>query len=278
VTFAPLPERLDALTGRLEAIPAYLAEHRTRAVVPQVQLWQALELETARGLPSFFDVIVQAGRGAIGDAAQGRLERAAETAAAAVGTHAEWLTATLATAVDDWALGRETYDELVRLRAFDVLDSDAILELGYAQLAENKAARVAAAREIDPTVDEPTIVDRIKSDHPATFDEALEAYRDAMLRARRHLIERDIVSVPDDERLEVIPTPEYLRNLIPFAAYFDRPSSTATRPASTSSPRPSATTRTRCASTTGARSATRASTRRTRATTSSSRWRPAIRR
>ena len=44
-----------------------------------------------------------------------------------------------------------------------------------------------------------------------------------MVRARQHLIEHDIVTVPDDERIEVIPTPEYIRNVIPFAAYFDPP-------------------------------------------------------
>ena len=42
-----------------------------------------------------------------------------------------------------------------------------------------------------------------------------------MLRARSHLIEHDLVTVPDDERIDVIATPEYLRNVIPFAAYFD---------------------------------------------------------
>ena len=41
-----------------------------------------------------------------------------------------------------------------------------------------------------------------------------------MRRARAHLIERDLVTVPDDERIDVIETPEYLRNVIPFAAYF----------------------------------------------------------
>lgn len=221
--FAPLPQRLEALAGRLEAIPAFLAQHRTRATVPQVRLWQTLELETASGLPSFFDVIVDAGRGVLAQGAMARLQRAAGSAEAAVHEHAEWLRSTLAAGVDDWALGRERYDELVALRAFEGLDADAILELGYAQLAENKAARVAAAGEVDPTVDEPTVIDRIKSDHPATFEEALAAYRDAMLRARRHLIERDIVTVPDGERLDVVETPAYLRNLVPFAAYFDPP-------------------------------------------------------
>ena len=44
-----------------------------------------------------------------------------------------------------------------------------------------------------------------------------------MFRARRHLIERDIVTVPSEERIDVIETPEYLRNVIPFAAYFEPP-------------------------------------------------------
>ena len=42
-----------------------------------------------------------------------------------------------------------------------------------------------------------------------------------MHRARRHLIERDLATVPDDERIDVVPTPEYLRNVVPFAAYFE---------------------------------------------------------
>jgi uncharacterized protein (DUF885 family) len=66
-------------------------------------------------------------------------------------------------------------------------------------------------------------VDRMKSDHPATFAEALEEYRVDTARARAHLVEHGIVTVPDHERLDIIPTPEYLRNVIPFAAYFEPP-------------------------------------------------------
>ncbi len=67
------------------------------------------------------------------------------------------------------------------------------------------------------------MIDRVKLDHPATFEAALDGYRDAMLRSRAYLIEHGIVSVPDDEQLAVIPTPDYLRNVMPFAAYFDAP-------------------------------------------------------
>ena len=72
-------------------------------------------------------------------------------------------------------------------------------------------------------MDESVVIDRLKRDHPATFAEALDAYRDAMIRARAHIIERDIATVPGDERIEVVETPDYLRNVIPFAAYFDPP-------------------------------------------------------
>ena len=220
--YAPLGERLAAISGRLEGVPDYLDQSRTRAAVPQVRLWQRLEIESAGDLPSFFSEIEAAGA-ALPDPDRRRLEKSAAKAREALVEYERWLTASLDTGTDDWALGRERYDELVGLRAFDGLDADAILEIGKEQLARNREARIAAAREIDASVDEPTVVDRIKSDHPATFEEALEAYRDVMFRSRQHLIDRRIVTVPDDERIDVVPTPEYLRNVVPFAAYFSPP-------------------------------------------------------
>jgi uncharacterized protein (DUF885 family) len=220
--FAPLDERLASITARMEAIPRFLAEHQTRASVPQVRLWQELELESAAEMPGFFDELVAAG-GRLPDRERGRLETAAERAKVAVADYETFLQATLASAVDDWPLGRERYDQLVTRRAFDGLDADQILEIGFEQLRLQRIARTAAANEVEPGVAEAVVIDRLKTDHPATFGEALEAYREVMLRARSYLIEHDIVTIPEDERIEVVPTPEYLRRVMPFAAYFDAP-------------------------------------------------------
>ena len=220
--YAPLPERLDSIAGRLEAIPAFLAQSRDRAAVPQVRAWQALEIESAADLPSFFEEITAAGA-ELPDAERRRLETAAEGARQAIGEYAEWLKGSLPGGTDSWALGGDRYDELVGLRAFDGLDADAILEIGEDQLEMNKAARIRAAAEVDERSTEDEVIDRLKSDHPATFEEALEAYRDVMLRSRQYLIDHDIVTVPPEERIDVISTPEYLRNVIPFAAYFSPP-------------------------------------------------------
>ena len=217
---APLDERLDAIASRMEAVPEYLEAARTRSSEPQVRLWQRMELETAAQMGALFDEMVAAGRGVVGPAEQRRLERAASAASVAVDLYATWIEGTLVDGDDTWAIGRDRHDALVGLRAFDGLDSDAILDLGQRRLAEEHAARAAVAHEIDPGASEDEVVDRVKADHPGSFEEALEAYRDAMTRARSHCIEHDLVSVPDDERLDVIATPEYLRNVMPFAAYF----------------------------------------------------------
>jgi uncharacterized protein (DUF885 family) len=217
---APLPERLDAIAGRLEDVPRFLDASRTRATAPQVRLWQDLEQRTAEELPRFLEEIEAAADGALASAERRRLARAVEAANVAIDLYGQWLHGTLADGTDQWAVGRERHDALVGLRAFDGLDADAILELGWQKLAEEKAARVAAAREVDADATEAEVVDRIKSDQPADFRAAIEAYRDAMVRARTHCIEHDLVSIPDDERIEVVETPEYLRNVVPFAAYF----------------------------------------------------------
>jgi hypothetical protein len=217
---APLPERLAAIAGRLEAVGAFVEEAKTRASAPQVRRWQGIEIDTAADLPAFFDELVAAGASVLGGADQRRLERASESAKIAVELYGTWLEGTLAAGVDTWAIGRDRHDAMVELRGFDSLDADTILALGWEHLHEERAARSAAAREIDPQAAEADVIAAVKSNQPPSVEVALDAYRDAMLRSRRHLIEHDLVTVPDDERIDVVATPQYLRRMVPFAAYF----------------------------------------------------------
>lgn len=218
--FAPLAERLDAIASRLEAAPAFLDASRTRLVATPVADWQRLEQAAAARLPALFAEVRRAAHGTLVGAELRRLERAITAADAALERYGEWVGTTLGRATHDWAIGPERFDELVARRAFDGLDADAILEIGWQQLRAHRDARRACARELDPDADEAAVIDRVKSDHPATFDEALDAYREAMLRARAHLVARDLVTVPDDEAIRVIETPLHLRAVVPFAAYF----------------------------------------------------------
>ena len=220
--FAPLPDRLAAIAARLEAAPAFLHGYRSRAIGSQVEQWIAIELRASRNLPRFLDEILAAADGeAVPVADRRRLQAAVDGARLAIEEQSDWLEELLPGAMRDWQLGAERYDELLELRAFDGLDADAILDIGWRQLERNHADRVAAAREIDADAAEADVLDRIKNDHPPTFEEALDAYRSDMLRARSYLIDHGIVTVPPEERVEVIATPPHLRGVMPFAAYFE---------------------------------------------------------
>ncbi len=217
---APLAERLERITDRLEAVPSYLLAARSRARGAQVSTWQETEQRSAADLPSLFAEVRAAAGPVLDERALARLERAIGEANVALEAHGAWLRETLEQGADDWPLGSDRYDELVRLRDFGDLDVDAILEIGYQQLHANLEARRAAARELDPDADLATVIDRLKRDHPATFEEALDGYRVAMARSRAYLVEHRLATIPDGEAIEVIATPEYLRSVMPFAAYF----------------------------------------------------------
>ena len=223
--FAPLATRLTSISARLEDVPRLLAEQPSQVGPRAVRLWNELELQAAGQMGSLFDEVVAAGIAEWGadDRRQARLEAAVLRARGAISDYQGWLRRLLDGAGESFALGRERYDELVDLRAFDDLDSQAILEIGWQQLAAMHLARQQAAAEIDPEASERDVVARVRADHPPTFETALEEYRAVMLRARSFLVERDLVTIPEGESLRVVATPEYLRNMLPFAAYFEAP-------------------------------------------------------
>jgi uncharacterized protein (DUF885 family) len=222
----PLAERLEAIASRLEQAPRHIEEQRSRlGDVPPVRLWNELELDATQSVPSLFEEVTNAAREHLGDehATTKRLEKASTGASQALEEYSTWLRGKLANANDDFALGSDAYDELVGLRAFDGLDSDAILAIGEEQLASNLSARAEVARQIDAGATDVEVVDRVKSDHPADFAAAMDMYREAMEESRQYVIDHGIASMPVGESLTVTETPEYLRNVMPFAAYFNPP-------------------------------------------------------
>ncbi len=219
--FAPLPERLERITERLEAAPRLFEETRERLTDP-VPLWLRIDLEGGEALPGFLQTIVSAARAErVPDALANRLEVAVGAALEALEAHDAWLRdELLPRASADWRAGPEDFEEIVRLREL-MADGDEILAVGEQILADETAARDALCAEIDPTLDPAGVADLVKNDHPSTFGEALDLYRRTMDAARRFVIEQDLATLPAEDHLVVTETPAYLRHLIPFAAYYE---------------------------------------------------------
>jgi uncharacterized protein (DUF885 family) len=222
----PLAERLEAIASRLDQAPRHIEEQKSRlGDRPPVRLWNELELEATKSVPALFEEVTNAAREHLGadHGTVARLEKASATTSQALVDYSTWLREKLGNANDDFALGASAYDELVGLRAFDGLDSDAILAIGEEQLATNLSARAEVARQIDGGASDVDVVERVKSDHPADFAAAMVMYRQAMDESRQYVIDHGIASMPVGESLTVTETPEYLRNVMPFAAYFNPP-------------------------------------------------------
>jgi uncharacterized protein (DUF885 family) len=218
--YAPLAQRLEAIAARMEAAPQYLAQTRGRVEHP-VRLWVDIDLEATESLPEFIDSILSAARAEhVGPSLVARLEAAGGALRAALDEHAAWLRGeVLPRANGQWRTGPEGFEQLVALRALRAT-GDEILHVGEQILADETAARDEVCREIDPVLSPAEVADLVKDDHASSFPEALEAYRSAMDRARAFVVEHDLATMPQHDRLRVIETPTFERHVIPFAAYY----------------------------------------------------------
>ena len=218
--YAPLPERLTSIAARLEAAPDYLAQTRTRVDSP-IRLWVEIDVESSESLPEFLNTILAVARSEHVDGPLlDRLEAAADRTRIALQEHVAWLRAdALPRSNGAWQTGPEGFEQLVALRELEA-SADEILAVGEQMLSDETAARLAVCAEIDPTLSPAEVGDLVKENHPATFPEALEAYRESMDRARAFVVEQDLATPPHQDRLRVIETPSYQRHIIPFAAYY----------------------------------------------------------
>ena len=219
--FAPLAERLESIASRLDAAPRYLGETRERVTDP-VELWTEIDIQSTEMLPSFLDTILAAARSESADASlTSRLTSSVEAAKAALDEHVAWLrNDVLPRASADWKAGPDRFDEMIRLRELEA-DADEILAVGEELLESEKAAREGLLPEIEPGASAAEVADVVKDDHAATFAEALNEYRETMATARAFVVEHGLATPPQEDHLNVIETPSFIRHLIPFAAYYD---------------------------------------------------------
>src|SRR5207244_7408197 len=89
-SFAPLPRRLESITGRLERSSAYLEETKGRIRTP-IKVWCEISLEAAQRVPGFLHVIEATGEEALAGPDRARLEEAVAKTGAALQDYAKWI-------------------------------------------------------------------------------------------------------------------------------------------------------------------------------------------
>ncbi len=218
LTIRPVAGFEPALRARLEAVPAHLraAQDDLRPQAARIPLpWlQSAATESRQGA-GFVRALPQHPK----LAAIAGLEQPLERAAQALVDYAAFLEDELAPqAAGDFACGRVRFETLLQQRHFLDVGVDALYAFGQGLVERTRRELAVACREVFGTNDLHAALARLQASHPSK-PTLLATYRAQMQAARAFVRDRNLVSVPAAEQLEVVETPTFLRHQIPFAAY-----------------------------------------------------------
>jgi uncharacterized protein (DUF885 family) len=226
--FAPLPERLAAVAGRLAEVPAVLAEARRQlgalGSMPRVHLETALG--QFAGTIALVSVEVDKALKAAPQC-EPQLARVRPAALDALAEHRAWLSARLDEAARsgefaDPRIGPERFARKLSLTLNAAADADAILARAHADLDRvseeiaELAAQIAGSAQPGQVRQ---VLDRLAQDVPDDTN-ILEFCRDALTEQTAFVTDHQLLSVYDDP-VELIVMPEIDRGVA--VAYCDSP-------------------------------------------------------
>ena len=212
-SFAPAPDRLKAVIGRLKAAPALVAAMKENVRNSPRELVD-LGLIVAQGTIGFFkdDLKTWATKAAGADSALLAEFTAADQAAVdAFQAGAKFINdELLPNAKGSYAIGADAF--MKKLATEEMLDIplDRLLSIGEANLKKDREAFINAAAQIAPGQPPAKALTLLTDDHPQPND-LVRATRATIERTRRFLIQKRIVTVPSEVRPTIAETPGFMR-------------------------------------------------------------------
>ncbi len=204
-----------AALARLEDIPALLDDARATLVEP-VRVFVETALRMIEGGRLLVGEVAAA-LGAAAPARAGQLQAAAERADAALDAFERDLERWLETGGEHFAIGEDAFDFLLHYQHALRDTAPELWRYGHRLKEEIEADLQHRAARLDGGRTWHEVVERLRADHPSA-GELVDAYAKAMARARDFVAERDLAPIPEAP-LGVIPTPPFLRPVVPYAAY-----------------------------------------------------------
>jgi uncharacterized protein (DUF885 family) len=221
--YAPADVRAKNAVARIEKIPAQLEDAKKNLTKPP-KVWTQIGIEAAGGAKQFFDDEKAPLVTAL-PAEKARVEKALKAAQKAYADYKEFLQKNvLAKGGDDYAAGPELFDFLLKQDFFVTESAGDLVTMAQKIFEETDAQMGAIAKRIDPKAAShggwPEVVAKVKSHHPTAKD-LLPSYRTELGRARKYLVDKDVVTLPEGDDCEVIETPPFQRSTI--TAAYDQP-------------------------------------------------------
>ncbi|MCE1245177.1 MAG: DUF885 domain-containing protein [Firmicutes bacterium] len=214
-----LKEKAGALLSRLRGIPEFLSEGKKLLETPP-RLFVENAIESAESGKVLFEESLEELFSGELSTYKNEYEDLKIKALDALEDYKKFLKEELLEkASPDFAVGREMFEDRLKNDYFLTESADEIEALGKELFEVTEKELIKLAAEIDPSKKWVDLVKENKIKHPEP-DKMIEAYNETVAKIKQFIIDRDLVSFPPGEKMEIIFTPPFERHLIPWAAFF----------------------------------------------------------
>ena len=209
--YAPLDRRLRAVARLQAQVPRYLRDFRATVSRRLPETYYEMAEMAARGIADQYARELPEHLARASPRVRRLVERANGVAANEVKILANELDAKYKPRTkEEFAIGRRKYERMVRAEHLARLSVERLLAVGMADLEANKRAFVETAAKIDGSKRPPQVLDVLSRDHPSA-DALIPDTQRMLEELRQFVIDRDLVTVPSEERATVAETPRFYR-------------------------------------------------------------------
>ena len=209
--YAPFDRRMRAVARLQAQVPRFLNDLRATTDRRLADTFYEMAEMAAKGILDAYARELPEHLGRASPAVRKLVQRTNEVAKAELASLAKDLETRYKPRVKTtFALGRTKYERMMYAEHLAKIPVERLLEVGRADLKENRAQFHEVARSIDASKTPHEVLEGIERDHPRA-ESLIEDTRTMLEEIRQYLIDRDVISVPSEERAQVIETPRFYR-------------------------------------------------------------------
>jgi uncharacterized protein (DUF885 family) len=204
--YAPAPQRMAAMLRACEGAPAYYQQAAANLEPNLPKQWLQIGMMITGGTIQFLNNDAKRAFASLPD--HDKLDACLDNLAKEVAAFKHALETRMPTATDDFRLGAAQLVQMLHdAEGLDV-DVPTLQRIAKADLERNRAAILAAAKAIDPNRDPAAVI--ADADKPAP-DQVIAVAQEQLVELRKMLLDKQIVSIPRDEKVEVRESPPFFR-------------------------------------------------------------------
>lgn len=211
--YAPLEQRLKAIISVENKMPSIVAAAKANLDDSLPKPYIETAVAVAGGTVDFLkgDLLV-ALKEVKNDSLMSQFKLANDSAIASLQNFISWLQKEkLPKANNRYAIGRDNYQKMLLYNEDITLSPEKILELGLAELKKEQQRFNSAAKIIDPTRKPIDVYHAVQEKEHPTAENLIPDAKKHLEMVRQFLVDKDIVSMPSEVRVQVKETPQYAR-------------------------------------------------------------------